>query len=153
MKLCFWRKNFTNCFKARVEVGPFCVDLWKHDASRLWEWSEQFLCSMKAQMVANPQILHMRKIYSLGNVRLKLWSLAGFVPLDFIPAHGNPSGLSLPGLCHLHTSPADLHTDIYKLDWPVCSLALFKTGLGFFLVIECSPRQQVFSCQSRDKIA
>lgn len=44
--------------------------------------------------------------------------------------------------------PAELHTDIYKLDWPACSLALFKTGLGFFLVIECSPRQQVFSCQS-----
>lgn len=122
MKLSFWRKNFTNCSKVRVGVGPYFADLWKHDASRLWEWYEQRLCSLKMQMDVNTQILHIWKTFSLGNVMAELGALADVVPCDFIPAHHQITVTFIPNWASFNT---------LELDWPAWSLVLYKTGLGF----------------------
>ena len=155
MKFCFWRKNFTNCCNVRVEVGPFCAGLWKHDASRLWEWYEQFLCSLKTQMDVNTQTLHIRKLTPWA-----AWCQnCGRKQILF---HVTLSQLTVTPVAPLHqvsvtsiSTPAEPHMDIPELHWPAHSLVLFKTGLGFFLnlLIECSPRQQLVSCQSKDKVA
>lgn len=151
MKLCLWRKNFTNRSKVSVEVGPFSADFWKHNASGLPGWYEQILCSLKMQVAVKTQTLPVT--YSLGSMMPELWSLADFVPHDFTPAHSNPSGPSPPGHLHIHAS--------WALYWyiqttPACMiLSAFQDRVGFFLffLIECSPRQQLVSCQSKDKVA
>lgn len=155
MKLCFWRKNFTNCFKVRVklahsvwtcenmmpagsESGPnsFCV-VWRHKWMQIhkhYTWGKFTPWAMWGWSCGRYQVLF--------HLTLSQLMVTPVAPLYQVFVTSIPP-------------QAELHTDIYKLDWPACSLALFKTGLGFFLVISlwCSPRQQVFSCQSRDKIA
>lgn len=96
MKYCFWKKKFTNYSNVGIEVGPFCTGLWKQEASRLWEWYEWFLCSLKVQMDVNTQTLVLRK--TPWEAWCQKCGHKQFLFLFVIPAHKKSSGLSPPGL-------------------------------------------------------